>query len=622
MFRSLLKNRDGNFSVMMVVATIPILGGMALAVDYTNMSRQKSILLNAMDAAGIATGRRIQEGGTDAEIIAYAQEFFKANLNGISPDKAVLTVTLPTAEAGGGTLKLQANLKYDPYFLGAFQSLIGTQSSTNLDFNEVTEIRLKNTLEVALVLDNSGSMTEIGTGSGKTRMELLKDAAKQLVDTMAAQGAALKQVDKAVQFGLVPFAGSVNVGPGYANASWMDTTGISPIHHENFDWSVMTQAANANRYAQKVGNVWYARGNLWGTYKDKPLTRFAMYDLMQRVTAVSPLTYGQLASWAGCVEARPAPYNLNDTAPTTGTPETLFVPMFAPDETNQTDSSSRPANNNWLPDVSTSSSALTRQKFMPKYFTTGTSVTSAHGMDSGPNTGCSTAAIKALTDVTTTAGKDEVKAAIDTMVPDGATNVPEGLAWGWRVVSSGAPFTEGRGDTEKGNDKVVIVLTDGANTYYGPTTVVAQAYSGTYYNYGGNDLAGNKSIYSAYGYTGVAYQGGDTRIFKDTSSNVSKSDFSNANYTKAMNEQFATLCANAKAKNLVIMTVSLDLNSNNTTQKAQMDALKACSSDSRYRKDPTDATKPAKLYWNSTGGNLSTTFKEIADELSNLRIVG
>ena len=29
-----------------------------------------------------------------------------------------------------------------------------------------------------------------------------------------------------------------------------------------------------------------------------------------------------------------------------------------------------------------------------------------------------------------------------------------------------------------------------------------------------------------------------------------------------------------------------------------------------------------KLYWNATGGNLPEEFKEIANELSNLRIVG
>ena len=42
---------------------------------------------------------------------------------------------------------------------------------------------------------------------------------------------------------------------------------------------------------------------------------------------------------------------------------------------------------------------------------------------------------------------------------------------------------------------------------------------------------------------------------------------------------------------------------------------------------PRSATRgsdgnPAKLFWNATGATLSTVFKEIADELSNLRIVG
>jgi hypothetical protein len=38
------------------------------------------------------------------------------------------------------------------------------------------------------------------------------------------------------------------------------------------------------------------------------------------------------------------------------------------------------------------------------------------------------------------------------------------------------------------------------------------------------------------------------------------------------------------------------------------------------RRNDTDGT-PAKLYWNSTGSSLSTDFKAIGDELSNLRIV-
>jgi hypothetical protein len=37
-------------------------------------------------------------------------------------------------------------------------------------------------------------------------------------------------------------------------------------------------------------------------------------------------------SWQGCVETRPGALGLNDDAPVSGTPNSLFVPYFAPDE--------------------------------------------------------------------------------------------------------------------------------------------------------------------------------------------------------------------------------------------------------------------------------------------------
>ncbi len=43
-------------------------------------------------------------------------------------------------------------------------------------------------------------------------------------------------------------------------------------------------------------------------------------------------TTSQFATWQGCVEARPVPYNNDDATPDSGNPATLFVPMFAPDE--------------------------------------------------------------------------------------------------------------------------------------------------------------------------------------------------------------------------------------------------------------------------------------------------
>jgi Flp pilus assembly protein TadG len=648
MIQRFCRNVSGQYAMMTAILAVPLLGGLAFAIDFTEMNRQRVEVLNALDAAGIATARQVITGATDAELVAYANKFFEANLSAVEPANTTLAVILPNNNTGGGTLKMSARLKYTPYFFSAFTNLVHqtTGRSTQIDFTANTEIRLKNTLEVALVLDNSGSMNYVGTGSGKKRIDLLKDAAKQLVDTISGQAAQMKQVSKPVQFSLVPFSASVNVGPSNETASWMDTTGISPIHHENFDWSTMG-TWDSTKKVELSGGVYYKRGAGWGADEDKAATRFSLYKDIQRQTGTaktgtetycvryrsngtcreygtrdifSPV-YGTFASWGGCVEVRPFPYNTNDATPSVSTPATLFVPMFAPDETDQTDSSSRPANNNWWKDLTSNSSASVRQRYMPKYFTPAPDGTAAMGMDQGPNTSCSNTPITTLTDVSDSTGITKLKTAIDAMVADGATNVPEGLAWGWRSISSGEPFTEGRPDTEKGNDKVVIVLTDGANTYYTPTSVTAQTYSGTYWNYGGNDLAGSKAIYSAFGYIlpyANAYSYG--RIFLGTSASITKTDYSNANYSKAMDEHLASTCTNAKDKNVIIMTVALDLDPTKGTAaekaatQAQIDGLTNCASFSRFRNE--------KLFWNTKGGDLAETFKKIADELSNLRIVG
>ena len=638
MIRRFLGDRRGNYALMTVITLVPLMGALALAVDYTELIRQRQDTLNALDAAGIATAQQIVSGATDDAVKAYAKDFFEANLGHVQAANTALTVTLPNNNAGGGTLVLQAALTYKPYFLPVAAWMLGKSSgNTDVSFSARSEIRLKNTLEVSLVLDNSGSMTELGKGSNTVRFDLLKSAAKQLVDQLAGQAQMMKQVSKPVQFSLVPFAASVNVGPANAGATWMDTTGVSPLDQENLDWSTLTSTNSPNQWAQRSGSSYYAKGSAWdATQLNQVLTRFSLYKWMKRISSctknssnvcTSNIVYAPIATWGGCVESRPYPYNIDDTAASTSTPATMFVPMFAPDETDNIDSSSRPANNNWHLDVTTNSNNATRQKYMPKYFNAGTKITPAYGMNEGPNTSCSTTAITPLTDVSVAAGATAVKAAIDAMVDVGATNVPEGMAWGWRTLSSTAPFTEGRPETQKGNDKVLIVLTDGANTYYTPTSVWAQPYSSTNYKNGGNDLAGSKAIYSSLGYLtypnqtkpfNSPYSYG--RIFLGTSSNVNKGDYSNTNYTKAMNEHFATLCNNAKAAGVIVMTIALDLDSSKTAETAQMAALKACSSDSRFRKDA--AGNPEKLFWNSTGATLSDDFKKIGDELSNLRIVG
>lgn len=633
MIREFLKDIRGNYALLTAIAIVPIMGALALAVDYAEMSRQRQETFNALDAAGIATARRLVDNVTDEVAIAYAQDFFESNLNAVNPSDTTLTVLLPKNNTGGGTLKLCAVLEYVPYFFQTFQELIGKPRTEYLDFNACTEVRLKNTLEVALVLDNSTSMTLKGKGSTKTRMELLKEAATELVETIAAQGDLVQQVDSPVQFAVVPFSASVNIGSDKNEATWMDTEGISPIHHENFDWSAMAteayRTANPNKYLEQVGTGWRKKGSGWGETQEKWLTRFSLFETDVLLETSKNKVNGKYptkpyASWAGCVEARPSPYNVNDDPADPSKPETMFVPMFAPDEAGHVwrdmnrdgdtkdDADLNNADfgyaNNWWSDWEDTSDAKKRARDGQKYFRAKQHQSTTKG--TGPNFSCTTKAITPLTDVTTGTGEEDVKAAIKAMTPNGYTDVPEGMAWGWRVLSHGEPFTEGRPDNERGNDKVVIVLTDGENTY---TDL------GDYES----DEARHKSTYAAYGYIGEDYmETKETRLFMDTDTDVDQTDFSGDNYSEALNQHFAALCKNIKGgenpdpevPHVIVMTVALDLNEKDKVQKKQIEALSACSSESRF-------TAGKKLFWNTTGKDLETVFEEIANELSNLRIV-
>lgn len=654
MLRSFLKDRKGNYALATAILSVPMLGAIGLAVDYSGLLRERAEVQNALDSACVATGRRSIDGATDEELVTYAKDFFKSNLRTVKYTDTTVTVTLPDSDVGGGILTIDASFNYHPKVMPVFNDLMSrTMGGTGGAISSPVDcdVRLKNTSEIALVLDNSGSMDSYGGGSSKKRITLLKDAAKYLVQELARQSARIKQVDKPVQFSIVPFSASVNIGPQMGVHDWMDKNGISPVHHENFDWSTMTEtnaAANGNRWVQYVNGVWYKRGDGWGETEDLPMSRFSLYADMQYYTSREYVVTGQeyictkyrsngtcrtgywqdtgyyvqsnpasYATWQGCVEERPYPYNVNDAAPAASNPSTLFVPMFAPDEagnlwldgdgngTNELDSNSWSYGNSWWADYQNgSNNAVSRQKDMRKYFKIKPYGATNASSGDGPNFSCTTSPITPLTDVTKTAGMNAIIASIDAMSPTGMTNVPDGMAWGWRTVSSTEPYTEGRAESEKGNDKVLIVLTDGLNTYS---------------DLSDGDAAGNKSTYGSYGYTGVGYNGtSTTRMYMGTSSSVSKSTYTSSNYTKAMNEHMDTLCANAKAAGLIVFTVGLDLDA--YSDAAAISSLSACASPSKFRKNADGSYK--RLFWNTKGSDLMDVFKTIADELSNLRIVG
>jgi uncharacterized protein YegL len=382
--------------------------------------------------------------------------------------------------------------------------------------------------EISMVLDNSGSMA----GS---KIRDLRSAAEALVDVLFAG----KTVSETVKVGIVPFAASVNVGPQYRNASWMDSTGISPIHSENFS---------------------------------TPVSRFDIYDNFAN------------ASWAGCVEMRPYPLDVQDTSPTPSDPATYFVPMFAPDEPDN----ERNTENNYLPDDPNAKSRRGGGRGLPdpsrgrrgrggqgssgatwdeaqmnvaKYYP-GVRVASG---TYGPNHNCTTTPITPLT-----GSKAELMTALNRMAANGMTNIQSGVMWGWRVVSPDQPFTQGVAKDDRDWIKVIVLMTDGANTHRGLNSP-------------------NMSMYSAFGF---ARNG---RLGTPTSNTGALVDGMNARTLEA--------CINAKADGIMLYTVAFGIADNVTRT-----LLRNC------------ATKPEMAFTPENGSDLIATFNRIGVDLSSLRI--
>lgn len=626
LFRSFGRDRRGNFAVTFILALLPIGVGVASAVEFTQIIRIKQNVMSALDAAAIASGRDFLAGATTDELTAYGSKFFYANLSAADAKDVTFSLEFPQDSIAGGQLAAHAKLTYHPTFAGFVYYLsAGADNWNTLIFNFTATVRLKNTEEIALVLDNSGSMNDVGP-SGITRLQLLKNNTKKLVQTLFTQGGQIKQLVDPVKFSVVPFSSAVNVAYTNSagapqvdrNTSWIDGQGLSPAHNLEFDWSKYPGA-------HQVGYQWLDSSN-------NPLTRFTLFDAMQVQTGTTTQqvwvpasteyvcsgwgwrktcsyqtvpghyesqtvpTYGPYASWKGCVEARPYPYNLDDTPPSSANPATLFVPMFAPDEYDST----RSYDDYW-PDLSSDSTYKAKQTNVMKYFQARTGTHNG----TGPNLSCESAPLIPLTTDQTT-----INNAIDAMVASGATNVTEGLAWGMRTLSSTEPFTEGRSETEKGNDKIIVLVTDGSNTYYTPSSL------------GATDYAGNQSIYAALGYTADRDPGeSKSRIFTGTT--ALSTNYSNSNYTDAMEQQTQTVCSNAKKINaatgretIEILVIALDLDQ--TRDAPMIQALSNCAS-------PTPAgihlsNGSSKLFWNINSSGAQQVFDEIAQLLSNLRI--
>jgi Flp pilus assembly protein TadG len=527
--RSLLANEDGAVAVLAALSLPIMVLSIGAAIDYSRAGALKTKLQDAADAA-VLVAAKSAPSMNDTELLAAVNKIFKASVN--DP-----TAKIDNLKVSNGRRKIE--LTVSAIANNMFMGLAGLGQQPIGAF--AASVTADNAYEIALVIDNSGSMAS--SAGGASKMQSAKDAANKLVDAMmGAQQAASK-----TKFSIVPFTLAVNVGSKYANASWMDTTGQSSIHWQNLD---------------KTGSDW------------KPASRFAIFSELG-------------ISWAGCVETRPGVWAVTDGSPATATPDSLFVPMFAPDEPGDAGETwYEPSNGTWwtyansyLDDnpkkecKSVKSSAgeyVEAQTKLCKYQNQ-SSLTTSGGR--GPNYNCNAKPLLRLTNDVAA-----LHSAVNAMAANGNTNLLEGLMWGWRTISPNAPFGDGKPYKTVDNEKIIILLTDGMN-----------AWSSL-----GNH---NKSVYSSFGY----YTGGR---LTDTG-NANPANVSEAR--TQMDAKTLTACTNAKAQGVTIYTVGFSVSSD-PIDAAGLDLLKKC------------ASSPQMAYVANDSSTIITVFEEIAKSIGGLRL--
>ena len=467
----------GSVTQITAVAAIPMMLAAGAAVDTVRINREQVAFDAAVDSAALAVAaddRASLTGLSDAQKtarIAELEEFAKKYMaENYTPQYGSSEEMAVDIDITGSSIDLTASHTFPTTIM----SLTGIDEINLSSHSQI--MKAMRPIEMVLVMDTTGSMaTDNKIGGAKT-------AARDLLNTVYGGSAASFPESEYLRVALVPFAAGVRLDKNAYdfNLNWIDTTGLNPLSKLNFDSSTW------NNYMA------------WGQLKSNSTTYM---------------------SWNGCVEARMrgteaagTDYNVNDVAPTSATPATLFPAYFMPDSPSFADLSiygserDHDYSGTYISETGTAPTEIAtlstahknditlpgmqrwRQENPAKYIN---KVLSAESLTAespiGPWKGCAKSKIVPLT-----YKRANVEAGITAMAAAGNTLIAEGVSWGLRVLSPTEPFTKVEASTSFPADtistyhhprwmKIMVVMTDGDNQLNAGTDAL------------------NGTIYSAYG---------------------------------------------------------------------------------------------------------------------------
>lgn len=237
--RAFLRAKRGNVAMMFGLAVIPLAIAAGTGLDYARAMLVRQQMGEALDAAALAIGSTT--GVTQATAQTMAQNYFNANYQVDQSSFGSPSIPTVTYNSNGSVnISVTDEMPTVLMKLAGFNTLPVTASST--------VVWGQSKLWVALVLDNSGSMSQ--GDSGGSKMTALKNASNQLLTIL--QNAAANAGD--VQVSVAPFVSDVNVGKSNVNASWVDFSkdwANSPVINQSTDTHESDTTSELNSWPLK-----------------------------------------------------------------------------------------------------------------------------------------------------------------------------------------------------------------------------------------------------------------------------------------------------------------------------------------------------------------------------------
>ncbi len=225
--------RGGNVAITFALATLPVIGTVGFAVDYSHANSVKAAMQAALDSTALMLSRDAATLNS-SDLQAKAKNYFDALFT--RPEAKSVSVGATYTATGGSQVVVTGSAAVPTSFLG----VIGYQ---NIYVNGSATAAWGSTrLRVALVLDNTGSMADAG------KMTALKSATKSLLTQLKSAAS----VNGDVYVSIIPFSKDVNVGSSnYLLGTWIDWTDWDADNGSDVSATVCTPTVGKNGKVKK-----------------------------------------------------------------------------------------------------------------------------------------------------------------------------------------------------------------------------------------------------------------------------------------------------------------------------------------------------------------------------------